>query len=177
MSSLARALILAGFSILLSACQQAPESNVTNSTSENVSVPAADQGELVDYLSPDTHFESEAYSQVAVVQNRGKTYYISGQIPVDNEYNILAPDDIRGQTRAVLNNLDMALQAAGISKDDVVKVGINLLSQEARDSFVVAEELVNYFEREKMPASTMSGAPFIVVDGVLVQIDAIAVTE
>ncbi len=187
MSILFRTAILSCLLAVLSACQQPPgdadqqpsetPGSAPAATAEAPSGTARQTASLVEYLNPDSHFESEAFSQIAVVQNRGATYYISGQIPVDNEYNILAPGDIRGQTRAVLNNLDMALTAAGISKDDVVKIGINLLSLEARDSFVVAEELVGYFEREEMPASTMTGAPFIVVDGVLIQIDAIAVTE
>ncbi len=161
----------------LAACQQPSGDPAGNTNNSSTPAAAVDTGPLVEYLSPDTHFESEAYSQIAITRNSGKTYYISGQIPIDEEYNLLAADDLRGQTKAVLNNLDMALSAAGISKDDVVKTNVYIVSQDSRDSFLVAEELVAYFEREELPASTMTGVPFIVVDGVLVQIDAIAVTN
>lgn len=132
---------------------------------------------LVEYLNPDTHFDSPAFSQIAVVANRGKTFYISGQIPVDAKFELLAKDDLRGQTKAVLNNLDMALKAAGITRNDVVKINVGVVSKEARDSFIVSEELMMFFARPEMPATTMSGMPYIVADGILVQVDATAVTD
>ena len=71
----------------------------------------------------------------------------------------------------------MALKAAGITKNDVVKINVGVVSKEARDSFIVSEELMMYFARPEMPATTMSGMPYIVADGILVQVDATAVTE
>lgn len=163
----------------IAACQQQADTPNTPTTNRQTTTAESNlpPGPMVEYISPDSHFESEAYSQVAITQNSGKTYYLSGQIPIDAEYNLLAEDDLRGQAKAVLNNLDMALTAAGITKDDVVKINVNIVSQDGRDSFLIAEELVSYFEREDMPASTMFSVPFIVVEGVLLQIDAIAVTD
>lgn len=171
--------VFLALSATLCACERAPQAAkpADNQAAPKAAASPAPPPPLVKYLSPETHFDSPAFSQVAVVANRGKTYYISGQIPVDAGYELLAKDDLRAQTKAVLNNLDMALKAAGISKNDVVKINIGIVSKEARDSFIVSEELMAYFGRLEMPASTMTGMPFIVADGILIQIDAIAATE
>ncbi len=139
--------------------------------------PAAATTPLVRYLSPETHFDTPAFSQVAITEARGRTYYVSGQIPVNAQYELIGADDLRQQTKAVLSNLDSALTAAAITKNDVVKINIALVSTQATDSFLVSEEILAYFQREEMPASTMISVPYIVADGILVQIDAIAVKE
>lgn len=172
-------------SAALGACQSPPGATGTPPAPKSAAGQAAAKGDgggtppaaLVKYLNPDTHFDSPAFSQIAIVENRGRTFYISGQIPVDAKFELIAKDDLRGQTKAVLNNLDMALKAAGITKNDVVKINVGVVSKEARDSFIVSEELMMYFARPEMPATTMSGMPYIVADGILVQVDATAVTN
>jgi enamine deaminase RidA (YjgF/YER057c/UK114 family) len=69
------------------------------------------------------------------------------------------------------------MKPAGVTKNDIVKLGVNVVYKGNTDSFIVAEELQNFFERDEMPATTMAGSPFIIADGILVQIEATAVVK
>ena len=50
----------------------------------------------------------------------GDFVYVSGQVPVDGQGNIVT-GDIKAQTRQVLENIKSALALAGATLDDVVK--------------------------------------------------------
>ena len=58
------------------------------------------------------------YSQAIEVDN---TLYCSGMIPIDPESGDVVFGEIKIQTAQVLKNIDALLNAAGYSKEDVVK--------------------------------------------------------
>jgi enamine deaminase RidA (YjgF/YER057c/UK114 family) len=130
---------------------------------------------LVNYLNPDTMMQSDAYSKVAVVDTPSRTAYFSGCIPVDKSYNVVGRDDLRAQVKESLQNLKLAMDAAGVTKNDIVKLSVTILYKDNRDTFTVSEELVSFFERDDPPATTINGSPFIIAEGILVQIEAIGV--
>jgi enamine deaminase RidA (YjgF/YER057c/UK114 family) len=132
---------------------------------------------LATYINPDSLFEVDTYSKAAVVPNTGKTVYFSGSIPLDKAFNVIGKGDLRLQTRQCLKNLELVMKPAGVTKNDIVKLGVNVVYKGNTDSFIVAEELQNFFERDEMPATTMAGSPFIIADGILVQIEATAVVK
>jgi 2-iminobutanoate/2-iminopropanoate deaminase len=63
--------------------------------------------------------------------------FVSGQVPVDRDGQLAAPD-LDGQVRAVIRNIEACLRAAGCGLGDVVRVGAYLAS---RDSFARFNEL------------------------------------
>jgi 2-iminobutanoate/2-iminopropanoate deaminase len=63
--------------------------------------------------------------------------FVSGQVPVDADGALVAPD-LDGQVRAVIRNIEVCLRAAGCGLGDVVRVGAYLTS---RDSFARFNEL------------------------------------
>jgi enamine deaminase RidA (YjgF/YER057c/UK114 family) len=138
---------------------------------------SAPANSLATYVNPDGLFEVDTYSKAVVVPNSGKTVYLSGMIPLDKAFNIVVKGDLRAQIKQVLKNLDVVMQAAGVTKNDIVKLGVNIVYKGNTDSFIVAEELQDFFDRDEMPATTMTGAPFIVADGILIQIEATAVVK
>ena len=58
------------------------------------------------------------YSQAAVI---GGLVYTSGQIAINPETGNIEAEDIKGQTRRVMENLAAVLKAAGSSFDDCIK--------------------------------------------------------
>ena len=57
---------------------------------------------------------SESFSQVVVVRTGAtRTIYVSGQVSVDADNNVVGPGDLGRQTQVALENLSKALAAAG----------------------------------------------------------------
>ncbi len=54
----------------------------------------------------------------------GNTLFISGQIPMDPVTGLLVEDDIKAETKQVMENLSAILQAADMDFEDVVKATI-----------------------------------------------------
>ena len=110
----------------------------------------------------------------AVVAGPGRTIYISGQGSIDESGKLVGRGDIAAQTRKTLDNMKLALAAAGATLDDVVKVTVYLA--DVNDRQKVNEVRKEYFKDNK-PASTLIQISKFALDGMLIEIEAIAVTR
>jgi 2-iminobutanoate/2-iminopropanoate deaminase len=86
------------------------------------------------------------YSQ-AIVGNG--LVFAAGQIPIDPRTGQLVPEDVRVQTRRVLDNLKAVLEAAGSSMDMVVKTTVFLCNL---NDFGAMNEIYGEYFRENPPA-------------------------
>lgn len=100
------------------------------------------------------------------------TLYVSGQIPLDPTTGEMAADDISGQTRRVLANLQAVLEAGGASLDSVLRTTIYLvdLAHFPDVNAIYAE----YFRGEPAPARATVQVAALPL-GAQIEIDAIAV--
>ena len=105
----------------------------------------------------------------------GTTVYSAGAVPVDPRGKLIAPDDLEGQTRAVIENLETALHEAGAAPDDVVKTTVYVATDDQRDLPAVWR----VFAQSSLSAapSTLVGVMHLGYAGQLVEIEAIAVVE
>lgn len=100
----------------------------------------------------------------------GDTLYISGQRPVDPATGKM-PSGIEAQTRQVLSNIEVVLEAAGLALDDLVKVTIYLANKSNWD-------VVNTIYANKVPTPYPARTTVEVgLTGMLIEIDAIACTD
>ena len=83
-------------------------------------------------INPTGLFKSPNYSQVVAVQG-GRTIYVSGQVSVNAQGDIVGKGDFRAQTKQVHENLKTALAAVGATFDDVVKLTALWLIQTMSD--------------------------------------------
>ena len=85
---------------------------------------------------------------------------------------IIGPGDVAAQTRAVFDNLRAVLAEAGATMDDVVKILVFLIDMKDFQVFskIRAEAFPN-----KVPASSVVGAPAFAHSDLLIEIEAIAV--
>ena len=104
----------------------------------------------------------------------GKTIYVSGCDSTDEHGQLVGRGDITAQTRKTLDNMKIALAAAGGTLDDVVKVTVYLA--DVNDRQKVNEVRKEYFKDNK-PASTLIQISKFALDGMLIEIEAIAVTR
>lgn len=103
----------------------------------------------------------------------GKTIYVSGCSASDETGKLVGRGDVTAQTRKTLDNMKIALAAAGGTLDDVVKVTVYLA--DVNDRQKVNEVRKEYFKDNK-PASTLIEISKFALDGMLIEIEAIAVT-
>ncbi len=113
------------------------------------------------------------YSNV-VTSGPGQLVFVAGQVALDANAEVVGKGDIAAQTRQVMENLRLALEAAGASFADVVRVvnyitDVKLFGQMAE---VRREYLV-----EPYPASTLVEVPALIFPDLLIEIEAIAVVE
>ena len=110
----------------------------------------------------------------AVVARTGKTIYVSGQGSIDETGELVGRGDVTAQTRQTLDNMKLVLAAAGATLEDVVKVTVYLANVTDRQE--VNEVRKEYFKDNK-PASTLIQISRFAIDGMLIEIEAIAVTR
>lgn len=107
------------------------------------------------------------YSQAV---EAGGTLYISGQLPIDPSTKAM-PDGIQAQTKQSLRNIAAILEAAGYTKNDVVKSTVLLKSIA---DFGAMNEVYAGFYTENPPARVAYEVAALPL-GALVEIETIAV--
>ena len=130
------------------------------------------------YLNPGTLFPSEQYGFSQAVAAAGRTtLYISGQVAWDADQQIGNRTDLASQTRSALENIEIAVQAAGGSRDDIVSLRLYILADHIHNGLAVREALLNFFPAGKRPASTWIGVPALASKDFLIEIEAVAILE
>jgi len=102
----------------------------------------------------------------------GDTVYVSGTVAWDADGNIVGPGDMLAQSRKAFENIAAILSEAGASMDDVVKLTAFVTDIDRYGDYSKArsEAFTN-----NMPASTAVTSPKLLQDGLLVEIEAVAV--
>ena len=112
---------------------------------------------------------SGPYSQAI---QAGNFLFVSGQIAVDPEEGKIVADDVKGQTKRIIENIKAILQAANYSLSDIVQCNAYLSSMTLFKEFngVYAQ----YFGKD-FPARVTVGIELM--PGALVEISVIAYKE
>ena len=61
----------------------------------------------------------------------GKLFFCSGQTPIDPDTMTITENDIEGQTRRALKNIEEVLRSAGLSLSSVVKTTVFLIDMQS----------------------------------------------
>lgn len=101
----------------------------------------------------------------------GRLVAVSGQVAMDENGNIVGVGDIEAQATRAFENVRIALEAAGASLDDVVRLGVYISDGNYLAGF---REVRKRFLREPYPAATGVVAGLVHPD-LLIEIDALAV--
>lgn len=129
--------------------------------------------EQIQHVNPDKLIKNPAFSQIVVTQGKGKTIYIGGQNAVNSKRELIGKGDIQLQTKQVMENILIALNACDASLDNVVKLNINIVQD---------QDILAAFKISQSYMQTVIAPPAIsvlVVSGLanpdfLIEIDAIA---
>ena len=102
--------------------------------------------------NPPTLSKPTGYTHVVEVTGPVKTVYISRQIALDRDGNVVGQGDMKAQAEQVFKNLQAALDAAGATFSDVVKMNTYITDMEQAPA--VREVRARYFG-DTTPASTL----------------------
>jgi 2-iminobutanoate/2-iminopropanoate deaminase len=100
----------------------------------------------------------------------GDTFYLSGQVAQDPTTGKLIDGDVAAQTEQILTNLGAVLRAAGLSYEDVMRVGVYLTDMR---TFSQMNEVYAKFFAAPYPARTTIAVAALPL-GAAVEIDLIA---
>lgn len=83
--------------------------------------------EQIKHINPDGMMKSPAFSQAVMTQGSGRTVYVGGQNAVNQSGELVGKGDVKVQTRQVMENIQMILEACGTTFANLVKLNINLV--------------------------------------------------
>lgn len=111
------------------------------------------------------------YSNV-ITTPPGKLVFCAGQVALDSDGEVVAKGDIAGQTRQVMENIRVGLEAAGATFADVVKI-VNYITDATEFSKMAAVR--REYLQEPYPTSTLIEVPALMFPELLIEIEAMAV--
>jgi len=97
--------------------------------------------------------------------------YVSGALGVDENWNVVAPNDVTTQTRRALETIKAILDAAKVPPTNVVKVTVYLTNAADYKAF---NEVRRAFFPEPFPASTVVVVKELVLKDAVVEIELVA---
>ncbi|MDN3692339.1 RidA family protein [Chryseobacterium tructae] len=160
-------LLLASFILILlfSSCLQTnndktnQQKNMTNIESKN----------------PETLFDPTpfAFSHATSGIGNGKYVFISGQSGGEDLHHHLS-EDFRQQVQFALKNLETVLKEYHLKPDDVLKITVLIVDHDQEKLKIWTEEMHKVWKNNKFPASTLIPVPKLALDGMMVEVDAIA---
>ena len=132
-----------------------------------------------EFLSPKTLIPpgGAGYSHIAKV-NKGTTVYLSGQVPSDATGKLIGEGDFEAQVEQVFRNLKLAVEAAGGTMADIVKLNYYVVAE--LDPAIVPKLRPirdRYINVENPPASTFLVVTRLMRPGWLIEIEAVAAIE
>src|SRR6266508_397737 len=128
------------------------------------------------FINPSTLATPRGYTHV-VTATGGKMVFIAGQVAWDVKGEIVGKGDLRTQATQAYANLKAALAAAGATTADVVKLNTYVVNFKSADLPVIREVRSQFFPQENLPASTLVGVQALAVEGLLIEIEAVAMVK
>jgi reactive intermediate/imine deaminase len=122
------------------------------------------------HINPPSLAAPRGYTHV--VEAKGRSLYVSGQIALDREGKLVGAGDISAQTRQVFENLKSALAAAHATLNDIVKITVFMKDVTQLPAFRAVRD--TYFTSHP-PASSLVQISQLVLPELLIEIEAIAV--
>lgn len=127
---------------------------------------------FIRFTNPETLPPTFGYSHVVEVSD-ARTIYISGQVALDKSGQIVGAGDLSAQTKQVFENIRLALEAAGASFENVVKLTFFMTDNSQMKS--VREIRDQYINTQNPPASSAVEVRKLIREDLLIEIEAIAV--
>jgi enamine deaminase RidA (YjgF/YER057c/UK114 family) len=126
------------------------------------------------YINPASISVPRGYTHV--VEARGShMIFVSGQIALDQQGDIVGVDDIGAQAEQVFKNLQAALAEVNATFDDVVKLTYFVV--DISQMQIIRDVRNRYLSPDHLPASSAVEVRRLVLPELLLEVEAIAVLD
>ncbi len=127
-------------------------------------------------MNPDTvAAPMGSYSHAVRVETDDGTWvFVSGQVSVDADGNVVAPGELPAQTEQVFANLRAILEANGATFADVVKLQTYFTTLEG---LAESREIRARYLPAEPPASTAVQVLALLAPGAVIEVDVVAVVQ
>ena len=123
-------------------------------------------------LNPEGLHPAPGFSHVAIARG-DRVVHFAGQVALAPDFSLVGGDDLGEQTKAAMRNLKVAMDAAGVGWDDVVRRTIYTLQPTEYETITAAiDEVTGGADH---PAQTIVGITGLAVPGLLIEIECTAV--
>ena len=111
------------------------------------------------------------FSHIAIADGT-RVVHVAGQLGLEADFS-LAADDLYGQTVKAMRNVEVAIRAAGVGWDDIVRRTIYTLHPTEYE--VITRAIDEVTGGAEHPAQTIVGITGLAVPGCLIEIECTAV--
>ena len=123
-------------------------------------------------VNPPGLHPAPGFSHVAIASGT-KVVHFAGQVALAADFALVGEGDLEAQTRAAMENLKVAMNAAGVGWGDVVRRTIYTLHPTEYETITRAiDEVTGGAEH---PAQTIVGVTGLAVPGLVIEIECTAV--
>jgi len=127
-------------------------------------------------FSPATLPPPVGYSHVAKV--KGTLVYVAGQVSSDASGKLVGEGNLEAQAEQVFKNLKLAVEAAGGTMADIVKMNVYLVAEVDQAEIPKFRAVRDrYINTAKPPASTLAVITRLARPGWLIEIEAVAALD
>ena len=123
-------------------------------------------------INPPSLHPAPGFSHIAVASGT-KVVHFAGQVALAPDFALVGGDDLSEQTRAAMENLRVAMDAAGVGWDDIVRRTIYTLHPTEYETITRAIDSVT--GGADHPTQTIVGITGLAVPGLLIEIECTAV--
>ena len=126
----------------------------------------------VRFLNPPTLSKPPGYTHVVEVTS-GKMIFLSGQVALDVDGNLVGKGDLAAQTRQIFENIQNALNAVGADCTNIVK--FTYFTTDFSGLYALRDIRDEYINTDNPPTSTAVQVSRLFREDILIEIEAIAV--
>ncbi len=121
-------------------------------------------------VTPDALAAPAGYFSHGIITGGGRTLYVAGQTPIDDNGNLVCPGDPEGQARQCYRNIQKVVEAAGGRMADTAKIQVFVTSLDYRAA--VGKVRAEFFPVDP-PVSTFLVISSLAEPGFLVEVEAV----
>jgi enamine deaminase RidA (YjgF/YER057c/UK114 family) len=122
-------------------------------------------------LNPPELHPAPGFSHITVARG-SRLVFFAGQVALDRDFSIVGEGDLRAQTVAAMRNLEVAVNAAGVTWDDIVRRTV--YTTMPTEFELITQGIEEVTGDAGHPAQTIIGVTGLALPGLLIEIEVTA---